>query len=278
LGNAKAIKEKLEQWASFAKENYKKAAKKELSLSGKIFLSGIHRSLKEGTGAMEEMLFRTAFEKLFFQMQRCLKDYLKRKDISQDLLNYFIESQAKAMSPFCPFISEEIWSCMGKKDFASLGEWPKHDESKIDEEAEAAAEFADSTKKDIMEIMKLAKIDKPKKIRIFVAEKWKYDFLKKLKGLLSDTRDASQIIRKLMSTQLKSHGQEISRMVPKLLNDINRIPSIIMPQEDEINALDNASKNYGEEFKCGVEIINAESSKEQKARQAMPGKAAILVE
>jgi hypothetical protein len=129
-----------------------------------------------------------------------------------------------------------------------------------------------------MEILKLAKIGKPKKISIFAAEKWKYDFMKKLKGLLNETRNPSEIIKKIMSAQLKSHVQEISKMVPRLLNDTNRVPSIIMPQEDEINALNNAAKDYGEEFKCGIEVIDAEKSKEPKARQALPGKAAILVE
>ena len=278
LNNAKAVKEKLEQWLAFAKESYKKAPKKELGLSDRIFLSGIHRSLREGTGAMDSMLFRTAFEKLFFQMQRVLKDYIKRKAVSQNLLNEFIEMQAKVMSPFCPFISEEAWSFAGKEGFASSSSWPEYDESKIDEKAESIAEFIDSTKRDIVEIMKLAKIKKPKKIRIFAAEKWKYDFLKKLKGLLNETRNASDIIRKLMASQLKSHGQEISRMVPRLLNDTNKIPSIVMSQEDEISALNNASKDYGEEFKCGIEVIEAEKSKEQKAKQALPGKTAILVE
>jgi leucyl-tRNA synthetase len=277
LSNAKAVKERLEQWLSFAKENYKKAAKRGLSLSDKIFLSAIHRSLKEGNAAMEDMLFRTAFEKLFFQMQRALKGYMKRKGISQDLLNDFIEIQAKALSPFCPFISEEIWSHIGKGSFVSVSGWPRHDNSKIDERSESIAEFVESTKRDIMEIMKLAKIRRPKKIMIFAAEKWKYDFMEKLKGLLNETRNPSEIIKNLMSAQFKSRGREISRMVPKLLNDTNRIPSIIMRQEDEINALNNASKDYSEEFKCGIEVIDAESSKEPKARQALPGKAAILV-
>ena len=55
-----------------AKKNYKRHAKEELSISDRIFLSAIHRSLEEGTKAMDDMLFRTAFEKLFFQMQRAL--------------------------------------------------------------------------------------------------------------------------------------------------------------------------------------------------------------
>ena len=278
LNNAKAVKEKLGQWLEFAKSNHKKAQKKQHGMADKILLSGIHRSLKEGNEAMENMLFRTAFEKLFFQMQRVLKDYLKRKEISQQLLNEFIEIQARILSPFCPFIAEEIWSSIGKKGFVSVAEWPKYDKSMIDEEAEAIAEITDTTRKDIAEIMKLAKIEKPKKITLFVSEKWKYEFVGVLRELMQETRNAGELLKKVMSTHLKAHGQEISRLVPKLANDISKIPHFDLAQETEMTALKDAAKNYAEELKCKIEVIAAEKSNETKAKQAMPGKAAILVE
>ena len=278
LNNAKAMKEKLEQWLVFAKENYKKSKKKQLTMADRIFLSGIHRSLKEGTEAMDHMLFRTALEKLFFQMQRALKEYLKKKDINQHLLNEFIEMQTKALSPFCPFIAEEIWSTIGKKDFVSGAVWPKHDEGMIDEEAEAIAEITDTARKDIIEIMKLAKIDKPKNITLIIAEKWRYELVKILRGLLDKTRNTGEILKEIMATSLKPHGQEISKMVPKLVNDINKMPQFDLAQEAELNALKSAAKNYEMEFSCKVQVITAEKSNESKAKQAMPGKAAIVVE
>src|SRR3989344_1505557 len=278
LNNAKAVKEKIEQWLEFAKSNHKKAQKKQHGMADKILLSVIHRSLKEGNESMENMLFRTAFEKLFFQMQRVLKDYLKRKEISQQLLNEFIEIQARILSPFCPFIAEEIWSSIGKKGFVSVAEWPKYDKSMIDEEAEAIAEITDTTRKDIAEIMKLAKIEKPKKITLFVSEKWKYELVGVLRELMQEPRNAGELLKKVMSTHLKAYGQEISRLVPKLANDISKIPHFDLAQETEMTALKDAAKNYAEELKCKIEVIAAEKSNETKAKQAMPGKAAILVE
>ncbi len=278
LKNAKALKEKLEQWLNFAKENYKKAAKKEVGIADRIFLSGIHRSLKEGTEAMESMLFRSAFEKLFFQMQRILKGYLKRKDTSQHLINQFIELQTKVMSPFCPFIAEEAWNEIEKKGFVSAEQWPAYNEKMIDEQAEGIAELTGSARKDIVEIMNLAKINAPKKITLFVAEKWKYELIKSMKKMLEETRNTGEILKKLMSTSLRQHAQDISKMVPKLVNGINKMPQFDLNQSAEIDALKSAAKNYGEEFKCKVEVISAEDSKEPKAKQAMPSKAAILVE
>ena len=275
LSNTKALKEKLDQWIEFSNENYRKSRKSELGIADRIFLSGIHRSLKEGTEAMEDMLFRTAFEKLFFQMQRIMKEYLKRKEVNQHLLNEFIEVQSKVLSPFCPFVSEEIWHALGKQDFASVSEWPKFDDKLIDEEAEMIAQITDTARKDIIEIMKLAKIKKPSKITLFVAEKWKYEFMKIIKAILSETRNTGEIIKKIMATSLKSHGAEISKMVPRILNDTNKIPQFDLKQSAELNALKDSSKVYENEFNCNVEVVAAENSKEPKAKQALPGKAAI---
>ncbi|MBI4452462.1 leucine--tRNA ligase [Candidatus Woesearchaeota archaeon] len=277
LNNAKSVGEKLEQWLEFAAKNYKKSSKTPLSIADRILLSGIHRSLKEGTEAMDDMLFRTAFEKLFFQMQRLLKEYIKRKEINQHLLNEFIEIQTKVLSPFCPFVSEEIWNLLGKKDFVSISEWPKFNEKLIDKEAEMIAQITDTARKDIIEILKLTKIGKASKITLFVPEKWKYEFVKMLREVLNETRNTGDILKKLMATSLKPHGAEISKMVPRLVNDPNRIPQLELKQEAELSALKDAVKIYESEFGCKIEIALAEKSDEAKARQSFPGKAAILV-
>ena len=63
-----------------------------------------------------------------------------------------------------------------------------------------------------------------------------------------------------------------------MVNDINKMPQFDLSQESELKALKDAAKAYEEEFKCEIEVIAAENSREPKAKQSMPGKAAILVE
>src|SRR3989338_6250651 len=129
-----------------------------------------------------------------------------------------------------------------------------------------------------MEVLKLAKIEKPSKIRLFVAEKWKYKFMEKLKSSVQKTRNTGELMKEMISSELKQHGNEITKLIPKLLSDKAKIPEFVLGQEAEMKALIGASENYEEEFKCRIEVIAAEESKEAKAKQAMPGKAAILVE
>ena len=81
----------------------------------------------------------------------------------------------------------------------------------------------------------------------------------------------------MMASDLKIYGHEITRLVPKLLDDETRIPQVALNQEIEFHALNDASKDYESEFKCNFEVIAAEKSNEIKAKQALPGKAAILV-
>src|SRR3989338_3041159 len=96
---------------------------------------------------------------------------------------------ALMMSPFTPHLSEEIWHMVKCEGFASLQKWPGFDENKIDKKAEAVAMLIEKTRKDIIEILNLTKIEKPKLIKLFVADKWKYDFMKKLKNELEKTRN-----------------------------------------------------------------------------------------
>ena len=165
-----------------------------------------------------------------------------------------------------------------EQGFASMQKWPIHDENKIDKKAEAAAMLVENTRKDIIEILRLTNIEKPKKITLFAADKWKYDFMENLKSEMKKTRNIGELIKTMTASDLKIYGQEIIRMIPRLLNDETKIPQVILSQDIEFRALNEASKNYEDEFKCNVEVIAAENSKQSKAKQSLPGKAAILVE
>ena len=276
---AKSMKEKLAQFYDYCIENYNKG-NETYGYPEKLMESQLNTIIKTATDCMEHAMFRSAIQTCYFELQRKLRQYLKltKNSPNRELLNKIIESQILMLAPFTPFICEELWSNMGKNGFISVAHWPKYDESKIDKKTESISAFIDSTRTDIMEVLKLAKIEKPGKIKLFVAEKWKYKFMEKLKALMQKTRNTNELMKELMSSELKQHGSEIAKLIPKFLGDKAKIPEFILEQETETQALKDASENYGEEFKCKVEVIAAEESKEPKSKHAMPGKAAILVE
>ncbi|MEK6890348.1 MAG: leucine--tRNA ligase [Nanoarchaeota archaeon] len=164
FGNLEIVAQKLNGFSDFTKEHYKKAKKGEIGRNEKLLLSSVNRYLKEGSEAMENMMFRTGFDKLFYQFQRVLKEYMNRGSPNQQVLNDFIEMQIKLLSPFCPHTAEELWSLIGKKDLVSVSDWPNFDESKIDDKLEDSEKSVDKTVGDILNVLRIVKEKQSKEV------------------------------------------------------------------------------------------------------------------
>ena len=233
--------------------------------------SKLNKTIKEVTKHFENMLFNKAIISLLqFTNWFSNKDSISKESAEKLVL---------AMSPFTPHIAEELWEKLGNKPFCSLQKWPSYDEKKINSKLEAAEELINKTIADINNVLKLIKIEKPKKIKLIVSQKWKYLFMKSFKKEIEKTRDIKALISACMKEkELKQHGKDISKTIPNLLKDASKIPSEILTQEIELKSLEEAKEFISKEFNCEVEIEKAEESKEAKAKQAIPSKPAILIE
>ncbi len=234
-------------------------------------LSKMHLTIKNTTDHIENLEFSLAISKImvFFDT---LKGY---KEKNKEVFGIAIRNIILLMSPFTPHLSEELWHIIKQKGFASLEKWPIYEENKIDKNTEAISALVENTRYDITKILDLLGV-KPTTITLFVADKWKYDFITKFKKHITSTRDCNELIKILIS-DMKIYAHEISKIVPKLLNDPTKVPFIILNQDQEFNALNDASKDYQEEFKCNIRVIVAEKTNEIKSKQALPSKPAILV-
>ena len=239
----------------------------------KYVISKMHLTIKNVTNHIEKFEFSLAIGKImeYFDILQ------KYKEKNSGVLGEAVKNLSFMMLPFTPHLSEEIWHRIKGNGFASVHEWPSFNEEMIDKKAEAIAEFISATRKDIVEVLRLTKTENPNGIKLFVAEKWKYDFIQILKQEMIKTRNVGEILKKIMSTDLKIYGQEITKIVPRLVNDETRIPHTVIGQEAEFHALNDASNGLLEEFGCNIEVIVAEMSKDAKAKQSLPGKAAILI-
>ncbi len=256
--------------ADISLDDYDKST---LSNKDRYILSRTHLTIKNVTEHIENFEFSLAIGKIM-EYADVLQKYREK---NKEVFGEAVKSLALLMLPFTPHLSEELWHLIKCNGFASLQKWPEYDERRIDKKAEAIAALAENTRKDIIEILKLAKIEKPEKITLLVAEKWKYGFMAKLKEEMAKTRNVGELMKALTTGDLKMHGNEISRLVPRLLNNETKIPEFILSQDEEESALKDACSDYGSELKCDVEVTAAEKSKESKAKQAMPGKATIIV-
>ncbi|MBW2989294.1 leucine--tRNA ligase [Candidatus Woesearchaeota archaeon] len=246
------------------------SGKKRTAKIGKKEESKLNKAVKEATEYLETM----EFNKAIISLMQFTSWFSNRDSISEESA----EKLTLLMSPFTPHICEELWEKLGNKRFCSLQKWPSYSEKKIDSKIEAAEEVIHKTVSDITNVLKLAKIGKPKKITLIISPTWKYGFLDIFKKELEKTRDIRSLISACMKGNLKRHGKEISKLIPAMLKDSSKVPSEVLSQDMELKNLEEAKPLISGEFNCPVEIEKAEDSKQTKAKNAFPSKPAILVE
>ncbi len=237
--------------------------------------SKLHGAIRRVTDEIDRFRYSLAIQQLM-ELVGVLQKY-KEGAVHKPLWDEAVEALIKLLCPVAPHLCEELWECLGLPGYASLAAWPAHDETRIDHAAEAAIDAVESLAVDIRTVLELAKIASPERITLFIAEQWKYDFVRFVKEKLETTAEPKEILAAVMATGLKQHGQQVMKLVPSMLKDRSKIPAYLHSKEEELALYSSFTEELGERFGCAVEIIDAASSKERKAGQAMPGKPAILV-
>lgn len=246
----------------------------ENSSKDKLLKSRTHSTIRACTLALDELRANDAV----FALQEFVSFIHKWKPhFSERAYKKAVETLTLLFSPFAPHLAEEMWERLGNRPFCSLAKWPKLNENFIKPELEYVDTLVDNVSSDIRTVMELAKVERPSAIQVIVADKWKSEFYEHFKHLYAGTKNPGQILQSLMQTGLKSHGQQISKIVPALVKNPGRIPEVILSQQQEMKALKESRFMFEGEFGCTVHVVKESQSKEAKARQAMPGKPAIIV-
>ena len=243
----------------------------------KWFVSRFQRRLGRVTDLMDHFKFRDAIVELVFNTMSDIS-YLERRvgqDEAKKVVKLILDSWIRALAPIIPHIAEEIWSMLGKKEFISLTEWPKVDESKIDERAEAEEEAVRKLITDIQEVLKLLK-EKPKTVKVFIASEWKRKLVSETRKLMEEgSSRLGDIMREIMKNEnFRSRSKEVQKIIQRLTKDRNLIPTIDLTVEEEIKLYEQAKEFIERETGCEVVITledKVENEKERaKAALALP--------
>jgi hypothetical protein len=81
----------------------------------------------------------------------------------------------------------------------------------------------------------------------------------------------------MADTALRAYGKDVSRMVPSMLRNPEKIRGPVLTAEEEKSVLSETAPEFSAEFSCEVCVESAEKSDSKKAHQAMPGKPGIEV-
>ncbi|HSU72950.1 MAG TPA: class I tRNA ligase family protein, partial [Candidatus Binatia bacterium] len=237
----------------------------------KAVLSKMHQLIKDVTAHIDAFQFNTALISMMGFV-----NYLQevREHVSENCWKTALETACVVFSPFMPHLCEEGWELLGNKPFVSMQDWPKHDEKKIDLAIDAAEDAVSLVSSDVRTVLKVAKIEKPKTITLFVAASWKHELgMLVREHVAKGTRNPGDIIKAVMQTDLKKHGNDVPRLITKFIEK----PVSILTAEQEIAALKDHTKQLEQDFGCSVAIVKEVDAQEPKAKQALPGKPAILV-
>ncbi|MDP2749647.1 MAG: leucine--tRNA ligase [Nanoarchaeota archaeon] len=246
---------------------------KDRSLIGKT-----HKTIKKVSAFIDEFAFSLAIGAIM----EFVNDIYKYREgkINEQVYGYAIKNLALLLCPFTPHLSEEMWERIGMnknhKQFISTASWPEYDETKIDEAAEAAEKLIEDVRRDITHIIELTK-KSPEKITMFISDDWKFEFFAMLKEKMKETYDVKTLISEFMKSDMKKYGTEISKSIPQFIKNPAKLPAIVLSEKIEFEALTDNKENLEKLFGCKIEIIKASQSKEAKAKQATPGKPAILI-
>lgn len=271
----KSLNQKLEQLYEFCVNNYGKGSNEMLSID-KWMNSKINEIIKESTEFMEEAMFRSALQRIYFDFQRYVKWYLKRNpNPNKEVMKRLIETQVLLLSPFAPFICEEIWEKIGKEGFVSLAQWPVAGE--IDKKLDIIEEVIQRTIEDIHSVVRLSKLEKIKKMKIFIAKSWKYKLFDAIKDV-ENKKNFNEMIEKAMKIEeVKKNSKEVVKIIKAIAKDPSKFPLKMISKEKEIKVFKESKEFFEKEFECEVEVIDGDESNEVKAQQALPMKPGILV-
>jgi leucyl-tRNA synthetase len=252
------------------------AVKDSTDASDKYIQFIVHKSIKNTTEAFEELKLKDAVTNIMVLIDE-LSTY-SQMPVNRDIYTEAKKAAVVLLSPVTPHICEEVWEMMGHEDFIVKTKWPVYDESVISESNKFKWNMLSDLTDDIKEIIKVARITSAKKIRIFTAAGWKYDLTALFTKEFVRTKDRGQIMKSLMSTDLKRYGKQVNQILGKYLYDPGLAPSIDLQQKDEFNFLKETASILESYFSCAVEFYQEEESHEKKAAGALPGRPAIIIE
>lgn len=258
----------------FAAENKnisgKKISLKSLGTDAKYLLSRTHSTIKEVKEEFDAFRFSFAALKimgLFNDARDFAEIQGKMSNDESPVLAEAIRTVVLLLSPVAPHVSEELWEMLGNKSMISKEAWPKLNENYIDRKAEEHREFVKKVVGDIKAIQKI--VEAPaKKIRIYVAPKWKHDIY-----LIAQKKPKNLVAEAMKLPEIKKYAGE----AVKFALGLSKRPVLadVMPPREEETALSGQKKFLQKEVGAEIEIVPAENEKSEKAKRAEPGKPGI---
>ena len=287
--NVRDIKARLEAFSHLVEETT--ARRDEPTQQGhleKWLISRIYAKTRLVSEAIEKLKTRTALSATIYDVWNDLRWYERRSENPHsETVKRFMSAWVRLLAPFSPHLAEELWQIMGQSGFVSTAEWPKFDETEIDERSDELEELVKQTLEDTQEIIATTKIT-PKKVHYYTAAKWKWRvYAEALDRAESRPDTLDGLIREMIGSKSPS-PKDLPKFAAKIIKQARTMPpdlrkrKIKMGDIDEQMALVEAQKFFARELKSEVEVHGEEDARlydpRMRAKFAEPYRPAIFVE
>jgi len=250
-------------------------------------ISSLQRRIKKASDAFNIYDLRVATNEIFFECQKDIRWYVKRGGCNKRIVDTFVSSWIKMMTPVTPHLSEELWEIFYENKFVSNENYPVYENDKLSINTEVGEYLLAKVVDDVNEIIKVTKL-KPKKIYIYTTASWKAKMMTKaIKEAESGKINIGDLIKEAMADpEKKMIGKEISQFAGKLPGEVKKLNESdkerYLAGIDEKDYLICAKSYLKELFDCEVEIVVADDKEiydpASKKRFAIPLKPAIYLE
>ncbi len=288
----RGIKNKLESMLDES-DRYKIAKETPLAQEDKWVYSRLQQLISKTTVSIQKMRLREALHYVLYELDSDIQWYLRRVEAKNrsdqtGILHKVLSTRVAMLSPFAPYVSEEMWSRLGNQGLASRSSWPVPDNAKIDLLSIQSENLLKTTLDDIRNIIKITKIA-PKKITIYTAAAWKVKAYQKiLTQVTSGDVNIGTIIKSLIADSETSEIKKDPDFVKKTVNDILSESHDIRDSKNKVGAVDETKAlseleslvkvEYGIDLQVFSENDQIKYDPKNKARTARPYKPAILIE
>jgi leucyl-tRNA synthetase len=277
--SAQDAKFKVESVIPFVKKSLKSASNHPETELDSWLTSAVHRRIVTATEAMEEMKIRRASATIFLDVWNDIRYYLHRtKDPRKQTLVDVFNAWVRMMSPFTPFMAEDLNHELGGKGLVCQADWPSPKDFPLDEEAELAEAVVNRVIDDARNVLKVVKGPRSK-LNVYVASDSARSYFLELAAAKKKNENVGQVVRKYSSLKIQPDrvfkltfeiGEE---MLSKLLSRRGFDESEVLTEASDFMSAELGIKVVVQ--KAGAKDIRDPAN---KAKDALPTKPGFFLE
>ncbi len=236
-----------------------------LELEDKWMINKLQRFIHNVTESMEALRVREALHHLLYVFDQDIQWYKKWSLSKGRKENHYvniifllsISLRIKMLSPFAPFISEEIWEKFGNKKSINLSKWPIVYKEKIDPLVEESEEFIKNLIDDINKIIKITK-KIPSTVYIYCSSIKKQIIYNQILASITveNQTNFGNIMQNLINNPETSEAKHDPSLVKKMIEDILSASAESRSNRLQIKVLDESFI-----IEYGKELISTEITK-----------------